>query len=456
MDSIQRKNLSKCPYKIVPLDEALPMPEVSADELKKLKKFKKMDANDLVHELGPDGFRKWLEQQSPIFVHWNNCPAVPVGRLRRLYPTLREPVIHGLLRRGEIMNIIAAPKMGKSILVQNLMMSVITAGDFLGGFACAMGRVLVIDNELHRETIASRVPEVAQVMNIPLERVDRMVDYIPLRGELIDLVALEHIIKSIKPGYYKLIVLDAFYKFMPQDTDENSNANMANLYNLLDRYAEILDSALVLIHHTSKGLQSGRDITDVGAGAGAQSRAADTHLILRPHQEDGAVVIDAAVRSYKPPEPFCARMRYPRWELAPDLDPAQLKGLEGKKEREDRVAEKKQRIEAEVRLKEQLLEKITKPMTPAEIQATGIGLGIKWSKNLCLSWINGMVGGAKLAKLSDQRGSVAATYGPIGVQSETKVASPNPAQTDAIVIEGSIIEDPPQDYPPEDPEYIPL
>ena len=413
MDNTQRKNLLKCPYKIVPLDEALPMPEVTKEEVEKLKRFKKMDANDLVHELGPDGFRDWLDKQAPVFVHWNNCPAISVGRLRRLYPKLRAPVIHGLLRRGEIMNVIAPPKAGKSMMVQNLTMCCISGGDFLGAFPVAMGRVLVIDNELHRETIASRVTEVAQALNIPLERVDNMIDYIPLRGDLIDMMALEHILKTLKPGFYQLIVLDAFYKLMPsgQNFDENSNADMAGLYNLLDKYAELVDAALVLIHHTSKGVQAGRDITDVGAGAGAQSRAADTHLILRPHQEDGAVVIDAAVRSFKPPEPFCARMRYPRWELAPDLDPELLKGMAATRERAADNRTQKQQKQEDAALSEQLLRQITTPMTTEEIFTAGKILGFnKWELHHCKKLITEWKAHGRLQVVTERAGSRGATH----------------------------------------------
>ncbi len=38
----------------------------------------------------------------------------------------------------------------------------------------------------------------------------------------------------------------------------------------------------------------------VGAGAGAQSRVADVHLVLRDHEEAGVAVVDAAVRSFAP------------------------------------------------------------------------------------------------------------------------------------------------------------
>ena len=63
--------------------------------------------------------------------------------------------------------------------------------------------------------------------------------------------------------------------------DENDNAAVAGLYNALDGIADSMGAGFCLIHHSSKGNQSDKAVTDVGSGAGAQSRAADTHLILR-------------------------------------------------------------------------------------------------------------------------------------------------------------------------------
>lgn len=66
-------------------------------------------------------------------------------------------------------------------------------------------------------------------------------------------------------------------------------------------------------------------VTDVGAGAGSQSRATDTHLVLRPHEEDGCVVLDAAVRSWPPIDPAGLRWTFPLWDVDDTLDPGQLR-----------------------------------------------------------------------------------------------------------------------------------
>ena len=79
----------------------------------------------------------------------------------------------------------------------------------------------------------------------------------------------------------------------------------------------------------------GTAVTDVGAGAGAQSRATDTHLVLRPHEEEGCVVLDAAVRSWPPVEPRCLRWTFPVWNPDDSLDPEALK-VEGKKRKREK------------------------------------------------------------------------------------------------------------------------
>jgi hypothetical protein len=71
----------------------------------------------------------------------------------------------------------------------------------------------------------------------------------------------------------------------------------------------------------------------VGAGAGSQSRATDTHLVLRPHEEDDVVVLEAAVRSWPPVMPRCLRWAFPVWLPADDLDPALLRSEQTKRKR---------------------------------------------------------------------------------------------------------------------------
>jgi len=251
-----------------------------------------------------------------------------IQRLKTLideFGGLNRPIIHELLREGETMNIIASPKVGKSWFVSHLAISIASGLDWLG-LTVEPGRVLHIDNELHTNTIAYRYRVISEAMGFPHHLYSGNIDMVSLRGRLHDLYGLARMFEGIEPGQYKLIILDAFYRTLPRDTDENDNGAIANLYNVIDHCASRLGCAFVLIHHTSKGNQSGKAVTDVGAGAGSQSRAADTHLILRPHEEEGIIILDSAVRSWPPMPPKALKWNWPLFTPTDTVDTSALLG----------------------------------------------------------------------------------------------------------------------------------
>ena len=98
---------------------------------------------------------------------------------------------------------------------------------------------------------------------------------------------------------------------------------------MIERIAREQEAAIVLVHHTSKGNQANKSVTDVGSGAGAQSRAPDTHLALRPHMVPGVISVSCCVRSFKPVEPFCIiRDENYLWVAASGYEPNDLEGKE--------------------------------------------------------------------------------------------------------------------------------
>jgi hypothetical protein len=270
----------------------------------------------------------------------DNEPILPVsiGELIERYPRLRKPVIHGLARVGETCNVVAPSKAKKSWLVYGLLLSIVAGRKWLNKFPCESGRVLLIDNELHEETIAHRVPLVAVAMEIPLAEYRDRYDVVSLRGRLVDYFALgPRVLNRIEAGHYRAIIVDAHYRMLPPGISENDNAEMAQVFNRIDRYADQTGAAWFLVHHTSKGNQAGKNVTDVGSGAGSQSRAADSHIVLRSHEEPDHAVLDAAVRSWPPVDPVTLEWCFPVW-CPSKLDPANLQGRKAKNEQrqEDR------------------------------------------------------------------------------------------------------------------------
>jgi AAA domain-containing protein/DnaB helicase-like protein len=247
-----------------------------------------------------------------------------LGDIWDQYPKLRPCVIDGVAREGETINLISMTKIGKSWLSYYLSLCIMSGIPWFGRFQTSMGRILLIDNELHKETISYRIREVATAMGVPHEKCRDMMEVWPLRGRLRDIYAIGPQLRKAKG--FKVIIIDAKYRMMAAGKSENDNNAETMFYNALDAYAEATGAAICVIHHASKGDQSSKSVIDVGSGAGAQSRAADCHLVLREHEDNGACVFDGKVRSFAPIEPFSLRWTFPLWALADDLDPTKLRG----------------------------------------------------------------------------------------------------------------------------------
>lgn len=267
---------------------------------------------------------------------------VAITDLWTQYPDMRPVVIEGVLRRGEVCNVIAPTKLGKSFFVGGLAWCVATGRPWLG-HETAKGNVLIIDNELHPETLSSRLMRIAQAMGIDPQSDSTAMDVLSLRGHGCKISELEyHLGEDAKK--YSLIVLDALYRTLPEGTSENDNAKMMDVYNWLDHHAKTTEAAIVVVHHSSKGDQSDKSITDVGSGAGSISRAADTHIILRPHEEPGYAVLEAVTRSFPGPSPISIRWEYPLWSDTTKAPAIKLKMTPGKANQKANDAEADQAI----------------------------------------------------------------------------------------------------------------
>lgn len=250
---------------------------------------------------------------------------VRASDMRKNFTGLRKPITYGLQREGETININAAPKTGKSWLAIDYCLAIATGRHWLGTFETVQGAVVYIDNECHTETTADRIPRVADARMIRAEEYEDNLHVLNLRGCLTDINGIVAMLMArFSPGELRLVVVDALYRALPKDISEN-DPNIGIVYNAIDACAMELGCGFALIHHHTKGSQANKSVTDVGSGSGVQSRATDTHFILRPHEQAGVVVAEAAVRSWAPLEPRCIRWEFPVWQPADDCDPALLK-----------------------------------------------------------------------------------------------------------------------------------
>jgi len=319
-------------------------------------------------------FQQMMDENPDLYTPMN------ADSLLENYESLHKPVIHGLIREGETMNVIAQSKMGKSWMVLGMAVSVTTGASWMGHI-CEQGNVLIVDNELHAATTANRLKKVMKAMNVRVKNINGKLDVLNLRGKLLDLKGLAKIL--LESGKkYRVIILDAFYRFVPEGMSENDNSSVAGLYNILDNVANSLNCCFVIIHHTSKGNQAGKDVTDVGAGAGAQARATDTHLILRRHTEPDAVVLDAATRSWPPLESKVLKFEFPLWKPAAGLDPKSLN------DPTRQIAERrqKQRNDEGIAQIRSYIDDASEPVTKYQIR-TELGFGMERCSRLISSMI---------------------------------------------------------------------
>jgi hypothetical protein len=233
----------------------------------------------------------------------------------------RPLLIDELLRQGDTFNIIAASKVGKTHLEYQLATSVASGTPWLG-FPVKQGKVLIVDNELHGDSIVRRLNSIREAMQLPESVMDN-ISVSSLRGQLKTLPELCSLMNHVEAGTFSLVLIDALYRTLPKGMDENSNADIASLYNMLDDLARRQKCSCGSVHHASKGKQGGKAVTDVGSGAGAQSRAVDLHIVLRPHGKPGHLIFDAAVRDFPPIASRVIVQDYPLWHLAPEIDPSQ-------------------------------------------------------------------------------------------------------------------------------------
>lgn len=252
--------------------------------------------------------------------------------LSMYHEELKPPLIWGLLRFEELLNIVGGTKTRKTWLALELAIRIATGSLWMGKFQCEKGKVLILDNELHKETLGFRLATIAKsIGGINLDDVWDNITVKSLRGSNYDIHRIREYVKKFPKKSFKLIILDSLYKTYPEGTNENDNGSMAIIYNVLDAIAAESGAAIAIVHHTTKGSQANKGVTDIGSGAGVISRATDTHLTLRKHNKENVIAVESRNRSFIDPNPFCIQWSFPLY-LPSDANPndIQTKNTQGK------------------------------------------------------------------------------------------------------------------------------
>jgi hypothetical protein len=169
------------------------------------------------------------------------------------------------------------PKVGKSLLVANLALSLAAGVDRLGFPIPAPRRVLVCQFELPVAQFVRRLAIMRGALG-PAADQHLLVDT-RAGGHLLSAAqGLGHFVAVAQAAAAEVIVLDPLYS--AHDQDENDTRAMAALCQSLLRLRDASHAALVVVHHVRKSI--GRhEIGSAFRGSSALHAVGDSYLLLR-------------------------------------------------------------------------------------------------------------------------------------------------------------------------------
>jgi AAA domain len=211
-------------------------------------------------------------------------------------PCLVEPAL--LLPQG-ILFVGGEPKVGKSLLVANLALSLAAGADRLGFPIPAPRRVLVCQFELPVAQFVSRLASMRHALGAAAD--ERLLVDTRASGHLLSAAqGLGHFVEAAKAAAAEVIVLDPLYS--AHDQDENDTRAMAALCQALLRLRAASRAALVVVHHVRKSI--GRhEIGSAFRGSSALHAVGDSYVLLtRPSPQLATVELRFQFR-YAAPQP---------------------------------------------------------------------------------------------------------------------------------------------------------
>ena len=188
-------------------------------------------------------------------------------------PCLVEPA---LLPPQGILFVGGEPKVGKSLLVANLALSLAAGADRIGFPIPAPRRVLVCQFELPVPQFVSRLASMRRALGAAAD--ERLLVDTCASGHLLSATqGLGHFVEAAKAAAAEVIVLDPLYS--AHDQDENDTRAMAALCQALLRLRDASRAALVVVHHVRKSI--GRhEIGSAFRGSSALHAVGDSYVLL--------------------------------------------------------------------------------------------------------------------------------------------------------------------------------
>jgi hypothetical protein len=182
----------------------------------------------------------------------------------------------GLLPPQGILFVGGEPKVGKSLLVANLALSLAAGADRTGFSIPAARRVLICQFELPVLQFVGRLAVMRRAMGSAAD-LNLLVDTRATGHLLCAPQGMNHFLAAAKAAAAEVIILDPLYS--THDQDENDTRAMAALCQSLLHLRDASGAALVVVHHVRKSI--GRhEIGSAFRGSSALHAVGDSYLLL--------------------------------------------------------------------------------------------------------------------------------------------------------------------------------
>lgn len=210
-------------------------------------------------------------------------------------PALVEP---GLLPAQGIMFLGGEPKLGKSLLVANLALSLAAGADRLGFPIPSARRVLICQFELPLPQFVSRLRLMRRTLG-PAADEHLFVDTRSTGHLLSTAQGLNHFLAAAQAAEAEVIVFDPLYS--THDQDENDTRAMAALCQCLLRLRDASRAALIVVHHVRKSINR-HEIGSAFRGSSALHAVGDSYVLAtRPSPQLPTLELRFQFR-YAPPQ----------------------------------------------------------------------------------------------------------------------------------------------------------
>lgn len=232
-------------------------------------------------------------------------------------------LIEGIVYRGAKMIIAGPSKSRKTWNLTDLAISV-SLGRPWCGFATRAASVLYVNLEIARFSYRKRIRFICEGRAFASADLSRFHLW-NRRGKENEVTQLAARLRrqAARVGA-DLIIIDPIYKTYG-DREENSNTEMAQVLNELEKLAHDTGAAVLIAAHFPKGNLTGRDAIDRVAGASVFGRDPDALLIMTPHEQPDAFTVTPILRDLPPQPEFVIQWAAQHFERI-EADPRAVQG----------------------------------------------------------------------------------------------------------------------------------